>query len=420
MSNPDELDSLRPWASPRQLEYIDAIQRLGSARKAAASFGLHHDRVRKSLAGLKKRAAAKGHSPEHGLVRTVPDPYVVKGHSTLDKVDPVTGERRMLLQWTKTNLDQQKWLEAVKEAVASFVADVGPIPAAPPMEGRETDVIPWINIGDAHLGMLAHEVETGANFDMKIAERELLAAIFNLIDEAGEHERCVIQDMGDFTHAENTRGETEASGHRLDMDGRYYKMIDIYSRVMRAIVDKALTRFNHVDVIINQGNHSRKNDWWMSEVLRVAYGHTDRVHVLNNGNVFIGYRMGKTLVVSHHSDKCKPATLPQVVATDFAADWGETVYRYVDIGHIHHSMKLKEAGGCTVESFNTLAPLDQYAHDGGWRSRQSITMVLRSRTYGEVGRRVLPIERVRDLIDAARSTTDAPHYRPPEHRAYAV
>jgi hypothetical protein len=109
-----------------------------------------------------------------------------------------------------------------------------------------------------------------------------------------------------------------------------------------------------------------------------------------------------------------------VVATDFASDWGETTYRFVYIGHIHHSMKLKEAGGCTVESFNTLAPSDKYAHDGGWRSRQSITIVELSRTYGEVGRRVLPIERVRDLIDAARSTSDAPHYRPPEHRAYVV
>jgi len=415
MSEPNDLDSLRQWASPRQLEYIDAIQRTGSARAAARQCGVHHDIVRKSIGRLKKRAAVHGWSPEHHMTKTAPEPFVVKGVSTYyDKEGAPRG------QWVKTRLDEQKWLEAVKEAVEGFVADVAPIPAAPPLEGRDTDVIPWINIGDAHLGMLAHEVETGANFDMKICEREMCAAISTLIDEAGEHERCVIQDLGDFTHAENTRGETEASGHRLDMDGRYYKMINVYSRLMRFIVDKALSKFNNVDVIINQGNHSRKNDWWMSEVLRVAYGHTGRVNVLNNGNVFIGYRMGKTLVVSHHSDKCKPGVLPQVVATDFAADWGETVYRYVDIGHVHHSMKLKEAGGCTVESFNTLAPLDQYAHDGGWRSRQSITMIMRSRTYGEIGRRVLPIERVRDLIDAARSTGEKPHYRPPEHRAFAV
>ena len=411
----NDLDSLRPWATPRQIEFIDAILLHGSATAAEKTLGVSKDLISRSIRRLRKSAALRGHSPEHDMTHTVPEPFVVKGTSSYyDKFGNLRG------QWVKTQLDQHKWLEAVQEAVQAFTAEVAPIPAAPPLEGRETDIIPWINIGDAHLGMLAYEDEVGANFDMKIAERELCAAISALIDEADEHERCVIQDLGDFTHAENTQGETEASRHRLDTDGRYRKMIQVYSRMMRFIVDKALTKFNHVDVIVNQGNHSRKNDWWMSELLQVAYGHTGRVHVLNNGNVFIGYRMGKTLVVSHHSDKCKPGVLPQVVATDFAADWGETVYRYVDIGHIHHSMKLKEAGGCTVESFNTLAPSDQYAHDGGWRSRQSITLLWRSRTYGEVGRKVLPIERVRDLIDAARTASDPAHYRPPEHRAYAV
>ncbi len=420
MSDPiKDLDSLRPWATPRQLEYIDAILLHGSGRAAAKALGVNKNTIQGSIIGLRTRAVVQGHSPAHDMTRTVPEPFVVKGHSMLDRIEP-DGTRTPILQWTKTNLDHQKWMEAVQEAVRCFVADAPQIPAAAPQEGRETDIIPWINIGDAHLGMLAHEAETGANFDMKIGERELCVAISTLIDESGEHDRCVINDLGDFTHAENAKGETEGHGHRLDMDGRYYKMIGVYTRIMRFMVDKALSKFNHVDVIINQGNHSRKNDWWMAELLRVAYGHTGRVHVLDNTNVFIGYRMGRTLVVTHHSDKCKPATLPGVVATDFAADWGETVYRYVDVGHVHHSMRLKEAGGCTVESFNTLAPSDQYAHDGGWRSRQSITIILRSRTYGEVERRVLPIERVRDLIDAARKEGEPQHYRPPEHRAYSV
>lgn len=416
----NDLESLRPWATPRQLEYIDAVLLHGSGRAAAKALGVSKNTLADSLKGLRKRATAQGWlSGQSAPGRTVEDPYVVKGHSFLDRVDP-DGTVTPILRWTKTNLDQQKWLEAVKEAVQAFVADVPAIPAAKPLEGREKDIIPWINIGDAHIGMLAHEWEIEHNFDLKIGERELCAAISTLIDEAGEHDRCVINDLGDASHYENFSATTEASGHRLDADSRFPKMITVYSRIMRFIVDKALTRFNHVDVIINQGNHSRTNDIWMAELLRVAYGHTGRVNVLNNSNVFIGYRMGKTLVITNHSDKCKPAALPAVVATDFAADWGETVYRYVDIGHIHHSMKLKETGGCTVESFNTLAPSDKYAHDGGWRSRQSITLIERSRTYGETGRRVLPIERVRDLIDAARSTTDAPHYRPPEHRAFTV
>ena len=51
--------------------------------------------------------------------------------------------------------------------------------------------------------MLAHELEVGHNFDLKIAEREICLAIKLLVDQSPDCERCVINDLGDFTHAEN-------------------------------------------------------------------------------------------------------------------------------------------------------------------------------------------------------------------------
>jgi hypothetical protein len=215
-------------------------------------------------------------------------------------------------------------------------------------------------------------------------------------------------------------GVTEASRHMLDYDGRFPKMIRAYSRIMRFIVQKVLEKANNVDVIVNQGNHSRTNDCWMAELLTVAYGHTERVKVLNNDCVFIAYRMGATFVMTHHSDKCRPAKLAHVMATDFAKDWGEAEYRYIDIGHIHHGMVLKEHPGVSIESFNTLAAKDKWATDGGYRARQSIAVVFRSRTYGEVGRRVLPIREIRDRILAALSRGEKAPYVPQDRRAFTV
>ena len=112
--------------------------------------------------------------------------------------------------------------------------------------------------------MLAYHDEVGHSFDMEIAERELKQAIELMIERTPKTKRCVLQDMGDFTHYENEAGLTEASGHQLDCDTRYNKMIRVYARLMRYIVDRLLESFEFVDVIINQGNHSRKNDHWMA------------------------------------------------------------------------------------------------------------------------------------------------------------
>jgi hypothetical protein len=381
---------LKEFATRIQAQYIDAVNEVG-VMEAARRFGVKHQVVQGAVKAVKKKAAAQGFAPGNWVAG------VAAGY-TMGKVTVHRNADGSVIQTWERQHPDALWLEQVREAVDGFVEGVEPATVAEAPLDFQTDVIPWIQIGDAHFGMLAHAAETGVNFDLKIAEAELCGAIGLLIDEAPACERMVINDLGDFTHYENFRAETEASGHRLDADGRFPKMIKVYSRVMRWIVEKALEKAQHVDVIVNQGNHSRTNDIWMAELLRVAFGHTGRVHVLNNDNVFIAYRMGNTLVMTHHSDKCRPHQLAHVMTTDFRQDYGETEFHYIDIGHVHHKMVVKEHPGVSVESFNILAAPDKWAHEGGYRSRRMITMVLRSRTYGEVGRRVLPIQEVWDRL----------------------
>jgi hypothetical protein len=389
---------LRQWATPAQARVLEAVYHHGGSKRAAAKdLGIHRRSIDRAIAAVEKKAAAHGYAPACNLNSPIPEPFIARGHSTLEKIHP-DGTREPVLQWTKTRLDEQAWLEAIQEAVESFIEGVEPVTPPPGPLEYQSDVVPWVQIGDAHFGMLAHAAETGQNFDLKIAESELCGAIGLLIDEMPSSEVIVINDLGDFTHYENFKAETEASGHRLDADGRFPKMIKVYSRVMRWIVDKALTKAQRVDVIVNQGNHSRTNDIWMAELLRVAYGDGGRVNILNNDNVFIGYRMGNTLVMTHHSDQCRPDRLCGVMTTEFRQDYGETEFHYIDIGHIHHKMVAKEHPGIIIESFNILAAPDKYAHDHGYSSRQCISVVLRSRTYGEVGRRVLGIKEVRDRL----------------------
>lgn len=376
--------TLRSYATVRQLEYLDAVEQHGSQRAAAKALNVNESTLRHSLAALRKKAELRSEVPSlDGATST----------STLYDADG-----NVQLQWVKRDSRSNSVKQAIADAVSAFVDEVEPIAPPPPPNDYSDDVIPWIQIGDAHLGLVTWAFEVGENFDLAIAERELCGAIGLLIDEMPACERVVINDLGDGTHYENYSAVTEASGHRLDFDSRFPRMIRTYSRVMRFIVDKALTKALHVDVIVNQGNHSRTNDVWMAELLRVAYEHTGRVHVLNNDSVFIGYRMGNTFVMTHHSDKCKPAKLANVMTHDFRKDFGETEHHYIDIGHVHHGMVMKEHPSIFIESFNHLASTDKWAFEEGYRNRKSITVVLRSKTYGEVGRRVLTVQEIRDKV----------------------
>lgn len=400
-------ERLKEWATPAQANYIDAVNTTGSKSGASRLLGINRKMIQKGIKAVELKASKAGYAPDHGMNHPAPPGrFVPKSTVHFGPNGEVKNE------WVRFAIDDEIFIGQVQDAITAFCEEATPITpqGRSPIECNE-DVIPWINIGDAHFGMLAHASETGYDFNLEIAEREMKGAIGILIDECMPVERMVIQDMGDFTHYDNTSQVTERSRNPLDCSLTYPDMIQVYSRTMRWMVEKALTKAKVVDVIINQANHSRSNDWWMAELLRVTYGHTGRVNVLCNKSPFIGYRMGNTLVMSHHSDLVKPRQLAEVMTVDFRKDYGETEFHYVDIGHIHHEMVVKQHPSVKVESFNQLARPDKHAHWHGYRNRNSLTMVYRSKKYGELGRRVLSINELQDRIYGKVVPVDRPVHR---------
>lgn len=396
MPNP----GITPAEHERRLEATRRQQAQGFGWVSRAARELNLDR-RTYQSWLTKHEIS---APEPG--DQVADGFELKGYSEFTRTEHGTPI------WLKTVKAERDYYSAVIDAIEARPPRGHDIPPPRIQSFDARDIVPWLNIGDAHIGMLAHEQESVANFDLKIAKAEILQAAFDLIDQAPDCETLVINDLGDGTHYENMKAQTERSGHQLDADGRFYKMIDAYLDIMEAIVEKALSKARNVHLIINQGNHSETNDYWAARYFRRLY-RDGRLTVLENENPFIGYRMGKTFVLIHHGHKAKPETLRQVMSTDYAIDWGEATFRYIDGGHIHH-YSAKELGGAEWCSFNNLAPLDKHAHDGGWRSKQAMTLVLRSRTYGDLGRHKMPIEKVWDAI--RKNAPD--HYVPAPKRAF--
>jgi hypothetical protein len=390
------------FCTPRQLEALLAYRKGGTLDAAAWLMGISRYGIRKHMLLIEKKAVKQGYSPKHHINRIVPEPLELTGLS-----DMQVNEHGKPI-WYKFNKSQIQQAKRVMMGVDAYMQDLPRYEPSDYIEADyDTDIIPWFNIGDAHIGMLAHDAEVGHNFDLKIAERELTAALYLLIDRVPKTERCVIQDLGGATHYDNIVGKTANSGHDLDYDTRLPKMIDVYTRTFRRIIEMALKKFKYVDFICNQGNHSEVNDHWMGVFLNNVYENEPRLTVIDNRCVFIPYRMGNTFVMCHHTHKCKPTALAGVMANDFAHDWGETTYHYIDGGHIHHNMVTKELNGAKFESFNQLAPADKYAHDGGWRSRSLLTCVLRSKTYGEKGRITLTAEEVKDRIMKLKPGTTA-------------
>lgn len=358
-------------------DILAAVKSAGSQRKAAVALGINQRTIERRMAAIAKR----GYAPEHDMTRTVPDGYMVKGVSTLYRDDGT-----IAAQWVKSTQDAERQRAMLLEACEALVAE---LPKAAPTkaanEGYRADLLTAYPIGDPHIGMRAWAEECGDDWDLSIAERVHCQAMDSLVQASPNTERALIVNLGDLFHYDSMSPVTPTSGHLLDADGRYAKMVAVGVKVVRQCIETALAKHKTVHIINAPGNHDPTGALWLSVALSHIYEREPRVTVDRNPSVFAYYRFGKNLIGVHHGHSCKPDKLPGVMAADRAKDWGETLHRYWYMGHIHHAT-LKEYPGVSVESFNTLAVKDAYATAGGWRSRESMQAIYLHKEHGEVGR----------------------------------
>lgn len=390
------------------IEQVIALRSQGVGKKRIKKqFRIGLGRINKADE-IRAERARKGQIPEWGMGDHYADGLRM-AKVTVHKRH-VDGVGEVVNTWERAVEDRERldeMLAALTESMANKLPKAQPVPS-PDVE-FDADIIPWLQIGDAHIGLACHESQVNHHFDLEMARRELCAAFADLIDRSRPCERFVINDLGDATHYENGGpvAMTAASGNLLQSSGTYAEMIAVYDTCLRFAIDYALRKHKHVDVIINQGNHSRTNDLTMAHMLRVHYQDEPRVTVLDNRCILIPYRMGNTFVVTTHTDKMKPKAAADAIATDYHQDWGEAFYRYIDGGHIHHHTIGKEHSGVVYRSWNQLAPNDKHAYEAGYRSRSFLSLVERSKTYGERGTLTVTAEEIKDRLDGLAPGTTA-------------
>lgn len=391
------LKLIREFGRPSQQEAIDALIEHGNLDEAAKALGVRRASLLRRVNRLRRTAAKRGYAPDYDMTEAVPEGFTVKGVSTYYRVNE-TGERVPRGQWVKTKQNEEERLQSLMDAIQPLADEVsGKSTLVPPPEIADDDLLCVYPMGDPHIGMHAWAVETGdRNFNLKLAERNLLAAVNHLVDLAPPSKMALIINLGDFFHADSARNTT-TYGTPVDVDGRLPKVLETGVRLMVEAIYAALRKHERVHVYTLIGNH----DDLMSVVLAVCLKH----HFNNNERVKIEtaprqhhyFEFGACLFGMHHGHTTKPQDLPGVMAADEPAVWGRTKYRRWYCGHVHHD-SVKEYQGCIVETFRTMAPADAWHSGQGYRSGNDMKLDVWHRRWGHHIRHIVGIEAVLDAV----------------------
>lgn len=366
------------------IEALKAVESGSTLREQSELLGCDRSNLIRRRDKLIRRGIWK---PSRDASRLIPEPYAVKRRSQM-----LDADGNLKLEWLISEPDKEKLAEMMRAAVEALKSEILPTHATPRPEIKfNGDLLNLYVLTDYHLGMFSWHEETGADWDMKIAEQTLNDWVDAAVASSPNAKTAILANVGDLIHFDGYDAVTPASRHILDADTRFQKLIRVAIRMIRSYIAKLLAKYDNVHVIMADANHDPASEAWLREMFAVFYENEPRVTVDTTADTYYCYEHGLTSLFFHHGHKRKPANIDTVFAAKFREVFGRTKYSYAHMGHLH-SIDVKETNLMLVEQHRTLAAPDAYASRGGWISGRDAKVITYHKDYGKVAESVISID----------------------------
>lgn len=322
----------------------------------------------------------------------IPDMHRLKGVSTL-----VDAQGEPIAQWIKTTAPDL----TPKDVIDAFKTIRRPAKITAPKGAHEADLLAVYPLGDPHIGMHAWGLESGADWDLKIAEATFLGAIEDLVKRGPRAKTALVVNLGDFFHHDNAHGHTTNGNHALDVDGRTAKVIATGIRIVTGLIDRVASHHAKVVVDTRIGNHDAHSSLFLSLALQAWYRGSRHIEIKPTITHRAYYRHGAVLIGTTHGDRAKGRDLAEIMAAEASESWGKSRHRTWLVGHVHHS-RVQEHRGVRIESFRTLAARDAWHAAQGYQSGRDLHRIVYHREHGEISREIVNAEAILRLTGSGR------------------
>jgi hypothetical protein len=251
-----------------------------------------------------------------------------------------------------------------QDAVAIFREEVRDyMPSIPVVSSNKTDSSKEcvIAISDTHIGMLSWHPETGSNYDIKIAQKNINFIISDLLNKTKVYNprKYHLIIPGDFFHSNDPDGKTK-KGTKLDMDGRWKKVYRCGCRIVQQSID-TLRLFAPVEVSLGFGNHDEDSIFYLREHIMAMYNGVKDVNIHDCIGARHYITIGCTDIGMTHDGETK-----QLFA-NFSNEygWDNNKYHEFYVAHMH-KQKLEDYHGLIVRRLRAACATDKWICDSGF------------------------------------------------------
>lgn len=304
----------------------EAVERLGSQKKAARELGLSRRALQRRLYEFRKgtdsflenQAESVGFDAEqvnHYWVKTEAGSFHVR---------------------KDTEIDYNQLREDFLNEAADYAPRYKDLPAFDKAVTEKNLLV--IDIADIHFGKLSLTEETGQEYNLDIAAERVRAGVMELAYKANVHgiDRIVFVLGNDALHIDNPFRKTTA-GTPQDTSGQWWSAYKVAKNCYIAAIEE-LAKFAPVHLVFNPSNHDYQSGWMLAD--SVSSWFTNHPNVENkDGSLSIAHRKyvqyGDNLLGFTHGDGAKESDLPSLMQYEARLAWGQTKFAYWHCHHLH-------------------------------------------------------------------------------------
>lgn len=324
-------------------------------------------------------------------------------------------DRHVINKWDVTNREGQTfqnwqvkvWLSKIRteeesKAWENFLKVINDAsPNYPKIKRRKTgkNYLFELSLADLHVGKMGWGLESGDDYDTKIALGRYNQAIEDLISQvvhlADEIEEILLPIGNDLINVDNLNNMT-TNGTPQTVDSRWQQMFLKTKAVMITNIDK-LSEIAPVKVIMVTGNHDQQTVFYLGEALKAWYRNSDSVTIDNSPTQRKYYLYGANMIGYTHGNEEKHIDLGLIMATERPEMWAASKFREIHLGHFHKSKETKwidsdEHQGFKIKILPSLSSSDSWHAKKGYIAVRSAKGLLYHKADGQVGEFVFNVK----------------------------
>jgi hypothetical protein len=171
-------------------------------------------------------------------------------------------------------------LPSIMDQIRDAFEDMKAAPKIVPPAHVVDDLCTVWPLMDVHFGMLAWGRETGGpDYDTQVAADDMRHAFAKVSAITPNSAEGVLIIGGDFFHADDNRSETPANRHKLDVDSRHWRVLDLGVALIAEVIDTLAHKHAQLTIRVLRGNHDEHSHAILTFALAQRYRDTAHITV---------------------------------------------------------------------------------------------------------------------------------------------